>query len=303
MSPEDPRHGSEAGYEQHRREGEDPRDVCFPCYEGKLLAARRRTKRKTMGYRYMFPADVVRARLGQWRDSGATYGEIADHVGIEEGVIWEIVNDGSPTVYARTAKRILSAKGWPVTTLGLTRRVRALAAMGWTMPNIAEACQVHHDTIVDVRRRQADFTSRKVRTGIVAGYDHLSVTFPNAGTKQEKAGITRARNHAIKQGWAPPLAWDDIDDPNERPGRPASEPERGKAGSVAPMLEDAEWLADSDLSLTAVVERLDVNRNTFRDACRRENRMDLYWRLANREPDADLRRSVSDGIRRSKGVA
>lgn len=36
-------------------------------------------------------------------------------------------------------------------------------------------------------------------------------------TKQERAGVTRSRNIAIRKGYAPPLAWNNIDDPNELP--------------------------------------------------------------------------------------
>lgn len=214
MSPDDPRHGSEAGYEQHVRDSEDP---CAGCHQGKLLAGRRRSKRKEMGYRFTVPSDAARARITKWRAGGASYGDIADHTGLEEGRCWEIDNDGAPRVYTRTAARILKANGWPVTALGITRRVRALVRIGWAIPHIAEACGTSHDTILDIRRRQPEFISRKVRDGILAGYEQLAMQLPEPTSKQGKAGVSRARNHATRMGWLPPLAWDDIDDPNERP--------------------------------------------------------------------------------------
>lgn len=44
-------------------------------------------------------------------------------------------------------------------------------------------------------------------------YDRLSMTLPTTHF------ANRTRAHAEKMGWPPPLAWDDIDDPNERPQR------------------------------------------------------------------------------------
>jgi hypothetical protein len=214
MDDHDPRHGTEAGHEQHCRDDEQP---CEPCHEAKILASRRRTKRKTMGYRYTVPAGPARARLQQWRDGGATYGEIADHTGVEESRIWEILNNPTAIVYTRTSRTILNTNGWPVTAASLTRRVRALCRLGWSIPKIAEACGAHHDTILAIRARQPQFASRKVRDGIVAGYAASAMTIPEATSGRDQAGITRARNHAERMGWAPPLAYDDIDDPAARP--------------------------------------------------------------------------------------
>lgn len=216
MLPDDPRHGTEAGHEQHCRHGERP---CEPCYMAKLIAGRRRNKRKTMGYAYMVdPAPAVE-RLRIWRSGGASYGDISDLTGVEEGRLWEIFNDGSPRIYTRTANAILNTEGWPVTAKTITRRVRALVRLGWTAPRIAAACNVHHDTIIDIRRREPEFLSRKVKDGILKGYSALSMRIPEASSKQELAGISRARNYAARMNWPAPLAWDDIDDPTEQPRR------------------------------------------------------------------------------------
>lgn len=209
MSPDDKRHGTEAGHEQHCRDDEDP---CEPCYTAKLIAGRRRNKRKTMGYRYTVPADRALDRLREWRAIGASYGEIADHCGVEESRVWEILNGPHPVVYTRTANAILRTAGWPVTAASVTRRVRALARLGWTIPRIAKACGVDHDTILHIRRRERDFLSRKVREGVVRGYETLANQLPTGATQQERAGITRARNYAERAGWPSPWAFDDIDD-------------------------------------------------------------------------------------------
>lgn len=299
MTPDDPRHGSEAGHEQHVRDGEKP---CAACDDAKLRAGRRRTKRKAMGYAYTVSSDAARQRLAEWREGGATYGEIADHVGLTDSLIWDVLHEKRPIIYTRSARTILAAKGHPVTVLGATRRVQALVRLGYSTPRIAAACNVSHDTIVDVRRRQPQFMARKVREGIVAGYEALSMRIPTGETKQERAGITRARNTAERNGWPPPLAWDDIDDPNETPDTGWKPLSIGPSSRrVAVMIEDAEWLADDGMNLTGVLARLKVKANTFRDQCRRAGRDDLYWRLAEREVDGETRRATQAGIRRAQG--
>lgn len=61
----------------------------------------------------------------------------------------------------------------------------------------------------------------------------------------------------------------------------------------ADLIEDAEWLADHGADLADVLARLDVKKDTFWQAMKRAERLDLYWRLADRMPDADLRRASS----------
>jgi hypothetical protein len=49
-------------------------------------------------------------------------------------------------------------------------------------------------------------------------YERLSPTPPPRSTGQQRATADAARAHAAKQGWRPPLAWDDIDtDPTPEP--------------------------------------------------------------------------------------
>jgi hypothetical protein len=174
------------------------------------------------------------------------------------------------------------------------RRIRALQAIGWTHAEIAAAAGLSVDAIRSPVHRGTS-VYRATADGIERAYDALCMK-----VAPDSRNARYCRTAAARRGWAPPLAWDNIDDPDERPVRPEKVDGRK---TVHRIIEDAEWLADSDLSLSAVCERLDINRDTFRDILRREGRSDLYWRLANREPDADLRRSVRDGIRRSKEVA
>ena len=72
---------------------------------------------------------------------------------------------------------------------------------------------------------------------------------------------------------------------------------------VAVAIAEAEHLADCDCSLSEACRQLGIKADSLRDYCARMGRPDLYWRLANREPDADSRRAVRDGIKRAREVA
>ncbi|WP_418061756.1 hypothetical protein [Pimelobacter simplex] len=70
----------------------------------------------------------------------------------------------------------------------------------------------------------------------------------------------------------------------------------------ADVIEDAEWMAEDGESLGAVCARLDIGPEAFWVTCKRRGRMDLYDRLADREPDGERRRAIREA-RRARRVA
>ena len=153
MTPNDPRHGTSAGYDAHRRNGEK---ACDPC-----------------------------------RDAACRY---------EKGARFDRLR-GRP--------RTLPA-------VGTARRLQAPGAMGYTLGEIAAECDtswdmvqkwIHRDGIV--RRDTADYVQRV--------FARLCMTPPPETTGKEKWRRSYARTVARKNGWLPPLAWDDIDRDPEPP--------------------------------------------------------------------------------------
>lgn len=217
MNANDPRHGTEAGHEQHVRDNETP---CEACREAKLRAARRRSKRKTMGYVYSLPVgpDNYQA-LTQAREQGARLSDIADWTGLALSQVHRIIHGGpEQVVMARTWQKInRMTMRQPVTTIGVTRRIQALMWLGYSPVRIAEAAGCHRDTIRDARDEPPQFLTIAVRNGIAAAYNRLSMTPADGDTKQLKAGVARTRNRAIRCNYLPPLAWTNIDDPNDVP--------------------------------------------------------------------------------------
>ena len=97
-----------------------------------------------------------------------------------------------------------------VPATGTRRRVRALQAIGYSFPAIGEAASISPKTVADLCYRSKRLDPETARA-IAVAYELLCMTPRRGGY------ATRSRRAAAQKGWAPPLAWDDIDDPNEHP--------------------------------------------------------------------------------------
>lgn len=102
-----------------------------------------------------------------------------------------------------------------VPSLGTVRRVQALAALGWSISEVSRRAgytRSHLNLMVQrasIRRATADH--------IAAVYEELSMSLPPEETREQKVSASRVRRLARERGWLPPLAWIDIDDPDEHP--------------------------------------------------------------------------------------
>lgn len=220
MHATDPRHGSQAGFSQHARDNEPP---CHPCHRADIIASRRRRKRRDQGLLYRRPiGHELHTHLAELRATGATYQNIADWAGIANGHAWRICNS--------TPDALINAATWlalanmqptqPITNVGLTRRIRALYAMGYSGRVQAAAMGITPTWLGAIRdAEQLGSPTKAVRRNIVAVYDRLHMHHAPTDTSGQRKGATRARNHAAANGWASPLAWENIDDPAETPSR------------------------------------------------------------------------------------
>jgi hypothetical protein len=101
-----------------------------------------------------------------------------------------------------------------VDATGTRRRIRALQALGWRFVDIDEACGRRAGSAGAtwshnlVRQDKVHIDNARA---IAAAYERMCMTL--ADTPQ----ADRTRTMAARKGWVVPLAWDDIDDPTERP--------------------------------------------------------------------------------------
>lgn len=148
MTPDDPRHGTNAGYIAHRRENGV---ACDECKRGRATYQRRRNYDQQLGRPRIIPS------------------------------------------------------------IGVQRRVHALQRMGWSLRVIALECgwAVPQDLYYALH---SPTCSRRTWLRVARTYERLCMTSP-----PRTSGSVRARNRAERLGYAPPLAWDNIDDPAEQP--------------------------------------------------------------------------------------
>ncbi|HLS03092.1 MAG TPA: hypothetical protein VK054_14140, partial [Beutenbergiaceae bacterium] len=107
-------------------------------------------------------------------------------------------------------RRVLVESGTPLTVeaTGTCRRLQALAVMGWPATVIAEHVGVTRETLRAITHGERHRVLRATAQAVMQVFGDLCMAVgPNPAT----ATIAK------RKGWVSTLAWDDIDDPNERP--------------------------------------------------------------------------------------
>lgn len=94
--------------------------------------------------------------------------------------------------------------------LGYRRRYQALQAIGWTHREIAAGLGVSVGCLSNRIHRNQWISAANFR---------IMAEFYEASCMTVRTGLDRTRTlrNAERRGYAPPLAWDDIDDPDEQP--------------------------------------------------------------------------------------
>lgn len=216
LAPDDARHGSVAG----KSAGCD----CFPCRIAINQWKVRRGRRIGYGtWRPWVDAEPVRAHLKTLSDFGIGWERAAEVAGLSTATVSGLLytrgaNRRSEKCRPETAAAILAVKpcidnvsDWARTDgTGTIRRLRALVALGHTAQDLGDRLPLHTEAL----RRTINVGGRV--TGVLARatrdlYEELSSVRPEGWT------ANRCRRMAVSKGWVPPLAWDDIDDPNEQP--------------------------------------------------------------------------------------
>lgn len=100
---------------------------------------------------------------------------------------------------------------------GVQRRLQALVTLGYTWERL--------DNELGEISRQSEKWAMGRMTYVFPSthakvhdlYERLSMTRAPETTPAEKRAASRSRNRASRLGWLPPMAWVDIDDPDEDP--------------------------------------------------------------------------------------
>lgn len=207
---------------------------CRQCINGVSAEIRQgRFLRATGRGRETTPERAAR-HITRLRDASMPDKEIMADALISQDVLYRIVRlEG--TIRRSTELRVLAVKprdtelpgsGSHIPGLGSVRRLRALAADGWTATELGRRCGKHKQFIVYLQNQTGDVTVRRwVAAYVTALYSEL------ANLKPEEDGVPahfakRTRDRAAAKGWTGTAYWDDeaFDDPDFDPADILGEP-------------------------------------------------------------------------------
>lgn len=220
MTPDDPRHGTNAGYHAHIKSGDSP---CNSCREARRTYNRRTNKNRRRGWSGLVPVDRARQHILALRTTGMTWDQIGDAAGVARSTVFRTAGLDRPTdrIRSSTAAKILAVRDMEpdparVPLFRARRRLQALQCLGWSLAEIGERCGWSSQNLLAIIRdntwRPRETVSAATFAKIARVYDELSMRVaPN------DRYTSNVRNRARRLGYMPPLAWDDIDDPNEQP--------------------------------------------------------------------------------------
>lgn len=228
MKADDPRHGTT---EQGVRA--IPGCPCDRCERARAHVRSRRKLRK-LGRPARIAATPVAAHIRRLIREGWNQESIGRASGISPSSISEIRRGHYETVARDTAVALLSLKvegsnprPW-VPSLGTARRLQALQALGWTMRSVCERAGLTARYGSSLCHTGQQFVHVDAAAKIARVYNELSMTPAPDGP-----AAATARSVARRNGYVPPLAWDDIDDPDEQPDRSVPCGADDCAGAVA----------------------------------------------------------------------
>lgn len=182
-------------------------------------AARRYAKRwrqeKARGVQHSIPIEDVACHVDKLIAAGGSVTGIGEAAGVHWTIIGELSRRQRKRIHTATADRILRVaipdlvyrSSGQVPSVGAIRRVRALLALGHSHATITSQLPTPNARFtMQLVSRQPLRVSRSMHDAVCVAYDDLSMT---PGTSK----VTRRR--ALREGYKPPLWWDeaDLDDP------------------------------------------------------------------------------------------
>jgi hypothetical protein len=207
-----PPHGSYA--RANGSPGRRPGCDCQPCIKERRRVGKRNEVNRQLGRPATVPAAPARAHLHKlhihmgWKT-------LATRTRLDYRTLVQIYRGERITIRRTTAQKILTVPaadnrdaGIYLDATGSIRRVRALQAIGHSTQTIADACKTGRAKIELIVNGKQPTVREMLASKIRHAYSHLS---------EQPGRSVRGRNRAHREGWAPPGAWDDIDDPAAMP--------------------------------------------------------------------------------------
>ncbi|MYU20770.1 hypothetical protein [Streptomyces sp. SID8352] len=246
-----PTHGSRARYLRGCH--------CTPCRTANQRYCKQ-YRAKTIHQPVRIDATPVRERLQEWVNQGYSQSQITDATGKQSGDISKLLQ-GQRTIAPRVAARILRSPGPTgipanarIDATGTIRRGRALHAIGYPIYLIAAGVPTAANHLGRLLEREPATVSAATAQGMTALYKRWI----------GRPGPSHFAIHdARRRGWHGPLAWDDIDNPDEQPDTDQTDELELKRHELAAIHRaEIEHLASFNLSTNEIARRLNLGIST-----------------------------------------
>lgn len=237
---------------------------CRPCAQERARYQARRALLAATGRSLTVDAAPTTAHVQHLLADGGGWNQLRAVSGASFSTISDLNNGRRKKIYRSTADKFLSIRLEDVLPGPLfvpafptVRRLQALMAIAHSPAAIAAASGCHETSITDIVYGHCTNMVRPRTARLVAeAYEHMSA---RPGTH------SLSRRRAVEHGWAPPLAWDDIDDPD---GMPIAV--KGTVGSRSrAVIEDTAELAAQGEPRERIAARLGITWNAITLAHRR----------------------------------
>lgn len=223
--------------DSHREHGTRAKYVvekcrCGPCKQANRQEDNHRARMEAYGrWQPYVDAEPVRQHVKALQAYGLGWKRIAVLAGVSNGAMSKLLyglpakgRGPSKGVRPETAAKILAVEATPanlggstsVDAIGTRRRLQALVAGGWPQAQLARRLVMEPGNFGLLLREERVYAA--TARAVTALYEELWRADPAAHGVHPQ-GISRARNQARANGWAPVGAWDDdhIDDPQAHP--------------------------------------------------------------------------------------
>lgn len=173
---------------------------------------RRDTAIRNGTWQYPIAADVVAAHIAACRKAGMSIIDVARDAHLPSSTVYEassrkyVEGPTGAAILAVVPRKTLPAGR--VDARPTARRLQALVALGHEQIALADRLGMHPNHMWKLIHGSRPALTAARASAVSRLFDELCWV---------DGGSLAARSVAAKRGWAPPLAWDDIDDLRERP--------------------------------------------------------------------------------------
>lgn len=245
-------------------------------------AARRRELIRQGRWQFEVPAEPVREHIRQvMSETGMTLVQFAAAAEISFGTLQNFMYRPRQRVTTETAGKVTAVTtAAPVPgigrigTAGSTRRLQALAVLGWSCRQLGARLGIHENSVRRIMRAGRPRVTVETAAKIRRLYDDLWNTPAPQRTPSEREAARRIREAAERDGWLPGAAWndDEIDSPAAVPVEGWKRGRERKIRPAADLIEDAEHLLGFGQSFEMVAARLGVTPDGLEKALARAAR-------------------------------